>query len=1076
MGFNFSYICDLLSSLDANRTIKATATGKSRDPDVATVTNWFRVHEKKIHGGDTDYVALLSCLFPELRPDRVHGFKEPALVKIIGRCLLLGATRWRELEAWKTPGRGDLAECVERVMADAENELLKDSPVTVEEIDSALTKIASRCRFSAPDVRRQRTAIQVDEALKPIFRRLTSRDAKWFTRLLLREYTPVNIPQRLSLRKFHFMLPAFLSVQSSLKGALEAMDRGPVKRFPPCPDPEYGRTLMELAIPHLAPQVGVKVGRPEYYKARNLRHCCRMADKRLMSIERKYDGEYCQVHIDLEMGPKCIRIFSKSGKDSTVDRKNIHTAIKDSLRIRKPGCRFSKRCILEGELLVWSDITNDILPFHHLRRHIMRAGAYIGTESDSPPDPREHLYIIFFDLLLLDDDVALSKPYRERRALLEEVVNPIHGLAGIATQFNIDFSVSSAYEHLKEEFALVSAQKWEGLVLKGVNEPYFRTFSQDTREFSCCWMKFKKESIPGLGDTADFILLGGRYDSREAAALGHIKGLSWTSFFVGCLDDDVDLLSLKPAFRVIDILNKQNINTNLFQTLNQLGKFQACDADSDDVPFSFRVDQVRIPEIQTVFRIPFVVEMTGFGFDKPQGVRYYSLRFPRIVKIHSDRDYEAAVSFRDLQGLARIANAVPVEELSQEAAELAEKLDPADKKPEYIVDHSENSATTVTASSAANSSQPLFAENNPIDPQGLNQAAVVKATSHTSEQELSLRTQRGSSTINCVNTQENSNETVSNLICILPDTTETFGEPLHSKESPGRELADITNPSEDKSTLFLRNDSCHNKPQPAKRVPFYENMQPNASFPSDRFPMDPVPQRALSFQSYHSHNSNDKCSLETMLTRSSSDISGRNNRPNAMKGSPILKLPVFLGSSLSDTTISLLRRYIPSCRSSIAPSSIPRWLTSLVSLENGSVVPPLYGIILVDSNSRHSSKVAAELRQVGRALTSLQQQNKLPNTGKIIFMHWKVVGQEFNAAKAGECLSDRWQRFGKDVIDVCIKWGHEESPECENQQAQRLPNNSLGSQSEKLPKNLCCRRDWTEILPLLQPNTLRKST
>lgn len=674
--------------------------------------------------------------------------------------------------------------------------------------------------------------------------------------------------------------------------------------------------------------------------------------------------------------------------------------------------------------------------------------------------------------MLLDDNVALSKTYGERRALLKEVVHPICGLAGIATQFNIDFSVPSAYEHLKEEFALVSAQKWEGLVLKGVNEPYFRTFSQDTREFSCCWMKFKKESIPGLGDTADFILLGGRYDSREAAALGHIKGLSWTSFFVGCLDDDVDLLSPKPAFRVIDILNKQNINANLFQTLNQLGKFQACDADSDDVPFSFRVDQVRIPEIQTVFRIPFIVEMTGFGFDKPQGVRYYSLRFPRIVKIHSDRDYEAAVSFRDLQELAQIANAVPVEELSQEAAELAEKLDPADKKPEYIVDHSENSATTVTTSSAASSSQPLFAGNNPINPQESNQVAVVKS-SHTSEQELSLRTQRGSSTINCVNNQENSNETMSSLVCIFPDATETSGEPRHSNESPSRHLADITNSSEDKSTLFPRIDSFHNKPQLAKRAALYE---PNSGFPSDRFSMNPAPQRALSFQSYHSHNSNNKCSLETTLTRSSSDISGRNNRPNAMKGSPIFKLPVFLGSSLSDTKISLLRRYIPSCRSLISPSSIPRWLTSLVSSQNGSVVPSLYGIILVDSNSRHSSKVAAELRQVGRALTSLQQQNKLPNTGKIIFMHWKVVGQEFNAAKAGEGLSDRWQRFGKDVIDVCIKWGHEETPECENRQDQGLPNSSLGSQSEKLPKNICCSRDWTEILPLLQLNPPRKST
>ncbi|KAF3479466.1 ATP-dependent DNA ligase domain-containing protein [Arthroderma uncinatum] len=330
------------------------------------------------------------------------------------------------------------------------------------------------------------------------------------------------------------------------------------------------------------------------------------------------------------------------------------------------------------------------------------------------PDPQERLFIVFFDLLLLDDNLALAKPYKERRALLHEVVNPIHGLADITPQFNIDFSFPSAYERLKEEFSLVSAQKWEGLVLKGADEPYFRTFSQDTSEFSCCWIKFKKESIPGLGDTADFVLIGARYDSREAASLHNIKGLSWTSFFIGCLDDDAVSLSSKPTFRIIDILNRHNINTPLMQTLNQLGQFQACDVDSDDAPFSLRVDQVRLTKIQVMFRTPFIVEMTGFGFDKPQGVRYYSLRFPRVVKIHSDRKYEAATSFKDLQELARIANSAPVEELSQDVADLTERLDPTDKKPQYIVDHSENSATAMTVSSAATSSQAPMAGNSPF--------------------------------------------------------------------------------------------------------------------------------------------------------------------------------------------------------------------------------------------------------------------------------------------------------------------------------------------------------------------------
>lgn len=102
-----------------------------------------------------------------------------------------------------------------------------------------------------------------------------------------------------------------------------------------------------------------------------------------MSVERKYDGEYCQIHIDLWKYPNSIQIFSKSGKDSTADRAGVHQAVRESLRMGKEGCRFKRRCILEGELLVWSDKHQRIEHFHKLRKFVSRSGAFIGTENDS---------------------------------------------------------------------------------------------------------------------------------------------------------------------------------------------------------------------------------------------------------------------------------------------------------------------------------------------------------------------------------------------------------------------------------------------------------------------------------------------------------------------------------------------------------------------------------------------------------------------------------------------------------------------------------------------------------------------
>ncbi|KAH7141583.1 hypothetical protein B0J13DRAFT_557075, partial [Dactylonectria estremocensis] len=80
---------------------------------------------------------------------------------------------------------------------------------------------------------------------------------------------------------------------------------------------------------------------------------------RWMSVERKYNGEY-----------SAIKIFSKSGRDSTNDCMGIHRALWNSLELDIAGCKVKKRCILEGELLVWNDDDGRIEPFYKIRRYL----------------------------------------------------------------------------------------------------------------------------------------------------------------------------------------------------------------------------------------------------------------------------------------------------------------------------------------------------------------------------------------------------------------------------------------------------------------------------------------------------------------------------------------------------------------------------------------------------------------------------------------------------------------------------------------------------------------------------------
>jgi DNA ligase-4 len=153
--------------------------------------------------------------------------------------------------------------------------------------------------------------------LSPLYQRLQAREAKWLTRLILKNYGPIIIPDNFVYGLYHPLLPALLKIQAELRPALKALDYHASKGS--------SRIQKIDVLPSLRPAIGTKIGRQPFFKARSIKHCVDMAQTRRMSVEKKYDGEYCQIHIDMSQTPQQqIKIFSKSGKDSTKDRAKVH--------------------------------------------------------------------------------------------------------------------------------------------------------------------------------------------------------------------------------------------------------------------------------------------------------------------------------------------------------------------------------------------------------------------------------------------------------------------------------------------------------------------------------------------------------------------------------------------------------------------------------------------------------------------------------------------------------------------------------------------------------------------------------
>src|SRR6266480_1468076 len=70
--------------------------------------------------------------------------------------------------------------------------------------------------------------------------------------------------------------------------------------------------------------------------------------------------------------------------------------------------------------------------------------------------------------------------------------------------------------------------------------------------------------------------------------------------------------------------------------------------------------------LEFVFKKPPIFEIFGGGFDKDNDCEFWVLRWPRVLKVHFERDYLEALTFDELQDMAIAAQATPTNQASEE--------------------------------------------------------------------------------------------------------------------------------------------------------------------------------------------------------------------------------------------------------------------------------------------------------------------------------------------------------------------------------------------------------------------------
>jgi DNA ligase-1 len=309
------------------------------------------------------------------------------------------------------------------------------------------------------------------------------------------------------------------------------------------------------------------------------------------ALEYKYDGFRMQVHKNGDD----ITIFTRRLENVTTQFPDVVAAVKEHV--------VAEKAILDCEAVGFDKETGKYTAFQQISQRIRRKYDIQKLQEKLPVE------LNVFDILYLDGEELLDRPFSERRQLLEKTIKDVPK-AIVRSKYIATDIVKDAEQFYKE--ALDAGN--EGVMCKAMNGVY----KPGSRVGHMVKVK------PVL-DTMDLVVV--------AAEWGEGKRSGWlTSFTVACKGDEGDFVTIGKVGTGLKELEQEDGVT--FNQVTELLTPHIVAENGRDVTIKpHLVFELAFEEIQ---------QSPSYGSG-------YALRFPRVLRVRDDRDPEEITMLEEVR-------------------------------------------------------------------------------------------------------------------------------------------------------------------------------------------------------------------------------------------------------------------------------------------------------------------------------------------------------------------------------------------------------------------------------------------